>query len=241
MQLRMEFGAYPCGGGRIAPMTCAEALAQLKALGSEKVREQNRRHGVGDNQFGVKMGDIRGIAKEIKSDHTLGLELWATGNFEARQLAALIMKPKQLSQDELEQMVISLDSPHGADYFISYVVKAHPSKELCREKWLQMDHPMLARAAWSLTTERVCKDATGLDLGALLDRIEREMNAVPEVTRWTMNFCLGEIGINHAAFRERAIQIGEKCGAYRDYPTSKGCVSPFVPIWVPEMVSRQSS
>ena len=34
-------------------------------------------------------------------------------------------------------------------------------------------------------------------------------------------------------------QIGEKLGIYRDYPVSKGCTSPFAPIWINEMVRRQ--
>ena len=54
-----------------------------------------------------------------------------------------------------------------------------------------------------------------------------------------MNFCLGELGINHAEFRDEAIAIGERVGAYRDYPTSKGCISPFVPLWVAAIAERQ--
>lgn len=38
----------------------------------------------------------------------------------------------------------------------------------------------------------------------------------------------------------QAIAIGEKVGLYRDYPVSKGCTSPFAPIWINEMVRRQS-
>ena len=39
--------------------------------------------------------------------------------------------------------------------------------------------------------------------------------------------------------RERALAIGEALGIYRDYPVSKGCTSPFAPIWINEMVSRR--
>ena len=39
--------------------------------------------------------------------------------------------------------------------------------------------------------------------------------------------------------RERALAIGETLGVYRDYPVSKGCTSPFAPIWINAMVSRQ--
>lgn len=38
---------------------------------------------------------------------------------------------------------------------------------------------------------------------------------------------------------KRALAIGEKLGVYRDYPVSKGCTSPFAPIWINEMVRRQ--
>ena len=46
-----------------------ETLKQLKALGNEKVRAHNTKYGAGDNQFGVKHGDIRVLAKKIKTDH----------------------------------------------------------------------------------------------------------------------------------------------------------------------------
>ncbi len=40
-------------------MTLKEALKQLEALGTEKMRAQNAKNGAGDNQFGVRRGDVR--------------------------------------------------------------------------------------------------------------------------------------------------------------------------------------
>jgi len=98
---------------------------------------------------------------------------------------------------------------------------------------------MHARAAWSLTSGCVARTPEVLDLPELLDRIEKEMpNAAPE-EQWTMNTTLAQIGIKFPEYRDRAIGIGEKLGIYRDYPTSKGCTSPFAPIWINEMVRRQ--
>jgi 3-methyladenine DNA glycosylase AlkD len=65
------------------------------------------------------------------------------------------------------------------------------------------------------------------------------MADAPPETQWTMNAALAAIGIHHAKLRKRAIAIGEKLGIYRDYPCSKGCTSPFAPIWINEMVKRQ--
>ena len=79
-------------------METKDILAQLEALGDEKMRAQNKKRGAGDNQFGVKMGDIRNIAKKLKTNHELALKLWDTGNVEARFLATLLIDPKKLSK-----------------------------------------------------------------------------------------------------------------------------------------------
>ena len=221
-------------------MRLSEALDRLEALGTDKLRAQNAKRGVTGSQYGVKLGDIRTVAKEIKTDHGLALELWDSSHFEARLLATLVMKPKQLSATELDRMVRANTLAQVADWLGGYVVKVHPEKEKLRQRWMESDHPMAARAGWSLTAERIGKSADGLDLPALLDRLEKEMpDAAPE-TQWTMNTALASIGINHPSHRARALALGEALGIYRDYPTSPGCTSPFAPIWINEMVRRRS-
>jgi 3-methyladenine DNA glycosylase AlkD len=220
-------------------MTVKEILAELKSLGDDARRAHNTKYGAGDNQFGVKLGDIRALAKRIKSDHELALRLWETGNAEAQLLATLIIKPKSLSADELDALTRSVAFSHVADWLNAYVVKDHPEKEALREKWMKAKDRWAARAGWNLTASRVGKDACGLDLPALLDRIEAEMpRAKPEV-QWTMNNTLAAIGIHHVEHRKRAVAIGERIGLYKDWPVSKGCTPPYVPVWVGEMVRRQ--
>ena len=171
------------------------------------------KNGAGENQYGVQMGDIRKIAAKIKTNDELARALWATGNMDARLLAILVIKPKSISRDELDRMVRSGSIPQVADWLNSYIVKEHPEKESLRQKWMNDDDPYAARAGWSLTAGRVAREPDGLDLPALLDRIESEMpNAAPEV-QWTMNNTLAGIGIHFPAHRKRAIAIGEKLGS----------------------------
>jgi 3-methyladenine DNA glycosylase AlkD len=220
-------------------MTLKETLAQLEALGDEKVRAYNIRNGAGKNQFGVKLGDIRKLAAKIRVDHELALALWKTGNLDARLLAILILVPKKLSAEEMDRMVRSADVAQLAEWLLNYVVKKHPEKEVLRQEWMADDDPWAARAGWGLTSERIGRSPEGLALPALLDRIEAEMQDAPAPAQWTMNNCLAGIGIHFPQHRKRAIAIGERLGIYRDYPVSKGCTSPFAPIWIQEMVRRQ--
>lgn len=221
-------------------VTLKNTLAQLKSLGDEKRRAHNKKNGAGDNQFGVPLGDIRKLAAKIKTDDKLATALWDTGNIDARLLAILLIKPQSLSRDEMDRMVRSANFVQVAEWLNSYVVKNHPDKESLRQAWMKDDDPWAARAGWSLTSERINRNPEGLDLPALLERIESEMGSAAAEVQWTMNACLAGIGIHFPKHRKRALAIGEKLGIYRDYPVSKGCTSPFAPIWINEMVRRQS-
>lgn len=220
-------------------MNVNEILARLKSLGNNTRRAHNTKSGAPDNQFGVKLGDIRVIARQIKTDHELALKLWDTGNVEAQLLATLVIKPQSLSADELDTLTRSTTCAQVADWLNAYVVAQHPEKEMLREKWMKAKDRWAARAGWNLTASRINKGADDLDLPALLDRIEKELpKAKPEV-QWTMNNTLAAIGIHHPQHRQRAIGIGETIGLYRDWPVSKGCTPPYVPVWVEAMLKRQ--
>ncbi len=225
-------------------MTLNEALKQLETLGNEKTRVYNAKpsafgQGAGDNQFGVALGDIRKVAKKIKTDHALAMELWDTGNVDAQFLATLVIDVKKLTAKDMDRMVKSTSFVRVSDWFNSYVVSKHPEKDALREKWMKSKDRWALRSGWHLTGEKVVKDPEGLDMSGLLDRIEKELpKAVPEV-QWTMNMTLGNIGIHAPKFRTRAIAIGEQIGLYNDWPMSKGCIPPYVPTWVDAMVKRQ--
>ena len=220
-------------------MTIDELFTRLKALGNDTRRKHNTKAGAPDNQFGVKLGDLRTIAKELKTNHPLALQLWETGHVEAQLIATLIMKPKALSARELDQLTRSTTCTQVADWLNAYVVPQHPDHEILRQQWMQDKDRWAARAGWNLTATRVKTDPASLELPRLLDRIENELpQALPEV-QWTMNNTLAAIGIHHPPLRKRAVAIGEQIGLYRDWPTSKGCTPPFVPVWVAAMVQRQ--
>lgn len=216
-----------------------EILKQLEMLGDEKIKVQNRKWGADDKQFGNKLGDVRKIAAKIKINHDLALELWNSGYLEAMQLALLIIDVKKLTADDIDKMVKFNKYPRVADWFYSYIIKDFPGKDKLREKWMKSKDKMCLRMGWSLTSGKVARDSADLDISGLLDRIEKQMGKASPEEQWTMNSTLAQIGISHPKFRNRAIEIGEKLGVYRDYPVSKGCTSPFAPIWINEMVKRQ--
>lgn len=220
-------------------MTCAELLTEMESLGSEQMRRYNSKHGAGSHQYGLKLGSIRELAKKTGKNTALANELWATQNIDARLLACLIVVPTDWDASRLDALVHSIDYVQIADWFSAYVLKDHPDREKLRQQWMVSSHKWAARLGWALTAGLVSKTQDREFLDTLMHRIANEMpTAEPEV-QWTQNTVLAMIGIHHPNYRESALALGEQLGLFRDYPTSKGCVSPFAPIWITEMVKRQ--
>ncbi len=214
----------------------ADVSRALAALEDPKARAINERHG---DDHGVNLTKLRAIAKQLKRNPVLARELWATGGSPERLVALLLSRPKDFSADELDTMLRESRIPKVRDWLVNSIVKKSLHAEELRVRWFDSPEPLLAGSAWALTSDRVVKRPEGLDLSALLDQIEREMGAAPESLQWAMNECLAQIGITNAELRPRAIDIGERLQVLADYPTPPGCVSPFAPIWITEMVSRQ--
>ena len=218
--------------------TAAEVMAELAELENPQIRAVNANHG---DDHGVNLTKLRAVAKRLKTQQELARELWATGDTAARLLALLICRPKAFERDELDVMVREAGTPKVQDWLVNYVVKKNAHVDELRLLWFADTDPAVASAGWALTTERVAKSPEGLDLPGLLDSIEAEMKDAPKRLQWAMNHCLAQIGIEHPAYRERALAIGERLEVLKDYPTPPGCTSPFAPIWITEMVSRQQA
>lgn len=216
-------------------MTVPEVLAELEALEDPKFRAANEKRG---DDHGINLSKMRALAKQVKTNHALGKELWATGETAPRLLALLISKPREFSADELDAMLRETRAPKVNEWFVSYIAKKSPLAEEMRQRWFGDADPTVSAAAWSLTSERVVKKPEGLDLEHLLDLIERDMKDAPTRPQWAMNETLANIGIRIPDLRPRALAIGNELQVLADYPTAPGCISPFAPIWITEMSKR---
>lgn len=218
--------------------TVGQVLAELKALEDPKILAVNARHG---DDHAVNLTKLRGLAKRLKKQPDLARELWATGDSAARLVAILVTRPKEYSATEYDEMLRDARTPKVRDWLLNYLIKKSPHAEELRLRWFEDSDVEVAAAYWDLTAERVVKKPEGLDLDTLLDLIESEMGEAAERLQWTMNTCLAQIGIHHPDFRVRAVEIGERLEVLKDYPTPPNCTSPYAPIWINEIASRQEA
>jgi 3-methyladenine DNA glycosylase AlkD len=214
----------------------AEVMAELAALEDPKMREANEKRG---DDHGVNLSKLRAVAKKLKTQQELAVQLWATGDTAARLVALLICRPKAFGREELDTMLRQARAPKVHDWLVNYVVKKSPHAEELRVAWSADSDPVVASAGWALTSERVAKKPEGLELPGLLDVIEAQMKEASDRLQWAMNQTLATIGIEHAEHRARALDIGERLEVLKDYPTPPNCTSPFAPSWINEIVRRK--
>lgn len=192
----------------------------------------------------TKLGDLRTMAKEIKKDHALALELWASGDFLPRQLAILIMDSKLLSQVEIDKLDKDMQAHDMNErtqlmdwLMVNQLAKDKKATSLI-QSWQNSTSALQRRVFWYYQGRlRWMGQTPPDDTKDLLDAIEKNIaNEAPEV-QWAMNFTVGWIGVFDSKFRKRCIAIGEKTGLYKGDKVSKNCT----PNYLPEFIAMESN
>ena len=96
------------GGKRL---DLASVMAELEALGTEQTRKTYRNHGAREPSFGVTLRDMKPLAKKIKKDHALAMELYATGNYDAQTLAGIVAEPDKMTASDFERWMETANCP----------------------------------------------------------------------------------------------------------------------------------
>ena len=192
----------------------------------------------------TKLGDLRKIANDIKKDHDLAMELWATGKYLARQLAILIMDKKQLSQELIDKLAndIKQHKEDERNQLIDWLMANQLSKDrkiiALMESWENSPSSLLRRVFWYYQGRlRWVGQSPPPNTEELLSKIEKQIQKEEPEVQWAMNFTAGWIGVYDKKYRNRCIALGEKTGLYKGKMVSKGCT----PEYLPEFITIESS
>lgn len=195
----------------------------------------------------LKLGDLKKRGKEIKKDHDLAMELWATAEFYPRLLAILIFDPKLLTEDVIDQLASDMLRHDGAercqlaDWLLANQLAKDKKTGSRIATWEDNPSPILRRWFWYQQARlRWVGQAPPGNSADLLDSLENKMaHAEPEV-QWAMNFCACQIGVHEEALRSRCIKLGKALGLYKDEHVAKNCTPSYLPEFIRiEVAKRQ--
>ncbi len=94
-----------------------EVLDQLRSRAQPGQLEGMARYGIAmDGRLGVRVPELREMAKQLGKDHSLALDLWRTGIAEARILASMVDEPQQVTEQQMDEWVGAFDSWDVCDH-----------------------------------------------------------------------------------------------------------------------------
>ena len=221
-------------------MDCQAALRELESLGTAQNRKIYRRHGVGENLFGVSYANQNKLAKEIKRNHSLARELWTSGNHDARILATMIADPSQTDALLLDSWVTDLDSYVVTDAFSGLAGKTALAYEKA-EEWTRHEAEWPGRAGWHLIAHLAMKnpDLPDAYFTALLAAIEGEIHDRKNRVRDAMNNALIAIGIRNDALEQPALAAAARIGKVEVDHGETGCKTPDAVEYIRRTLARR--
>ena len=177
--------------------TVNQVMKSLKAKGSEQTRKIFARHGAAsDKLYGVKVADMKVIAKTIKGEQDLALDLYETGNYDAMYLAGMVADGRQMTKTQLQAWARQATWQMIAEYTVPWVAAESDHGRALAMKWIGMKAEHVAAAGWNTYSGLVTTtDDADLDLDeieGLLERIEEQIDDAPNRVRYCMNgFVIG--------------------------------------------------
>lgn len=187
-------------------------LNHLKSISSEDHFNKLKRFGINQNQaYGIKIPDIRNLAKTIGINHDLAQDLLQANNHEARILAALIDDYKLLTEEHVMIYINGFNSWDVCDQTCDLIRKTIYCEKLINS--LSYDNEEFRkRTAFVLMCSNAIhnkKADNNLFLG-YLEIIEREAWDNRNFVRKAVNWALRQIGKRNLFLHEKAIECAER-------------------------------
>ncbi|MCC6678824.1 MAG: DNA alkylation repair protein [Phycisphaerales bacterium] len=203
-------------------------LASLERRGNPKVREQMcRQFGItgpsASTSFGIKVGELRAVAKELRRrgkseedaarNHRLAIELWDTGQYEARLLAAFVDEPALVTVAQMNRWAKDFDNWAVCDTACFCLFDRAPSGMTFGRvlAWSKAKDEFVKRGAFALLASLALHDRASPDSAFLrcLPLIERGARDERNLVKKGVSWALRGMG-RRPTLRARAIELATR-------------------------------
>ena len=194
-------------------MNFLEVIEELKTRASEKYKANVVRMGIPEQySIGVSTAEVRSLAKKIQKSNELALELWITGYHEAKLLAVLLMNPKEMTKDAVEQLIGDVISWDLCDHLCKNLLIKMECRNALLEEWITSSQTYRKRAAFTLIASSVLHDKKLTDeiLDHYLELIAKYSDDEREHVKKAASWALREIGKRDFNYNEKALLLAHE-------------------------------
>lgn len=222
-------------------MTASEILTALNKLGKPQTAAIYKRHGSGENVFGVLTSEIAKLQKKFKLNHTLAMELWETGNAEARILALQLLDPEKLTRAVADRLLMD-GQAHFLGCYLSQLLAHSPIAHETMHAWMNSPEESPREIGYGILAVRLKTDPDSISdsyAETTLAKIEAEIHRSPNWGRSAMNSALISIGTSKPSLRKKAITAARRIGKVEIDHGETTCKTPDAVLSI-EKVSKRN-
>ncbi len=223
-------------------MSFETTIAELQQLGTAQNVKTYRRHGAGDNVYGVSFANLGVMRKRIKIDHELAVQLWETGNTDACTLALMIADPQQLTVKLADKWLKDISYCALSCYLAELVSKSSLSQKLML-KWMASKKEIVRTTGYSILSTVLRDKPESLSdefCNERLDCIEAEIHGSANNARHVMSMAVCAIGIWKPALKETAIATARRIGHVEVDHGDTCCKTPDAVEYILKATSRET-
>ena len=194
-------------------MTRDQVLDWLRRKGTRKTVAGMARYGiVAKRAFGVPMGTLQSLSRKIGKNHGLALELWASGWYEARLLAALVDEPDRVTRRQMNAWAAQFENWADCDTVCFKLFDRSPYAWEKARQWSASPREFVKRGGFVLMACLALHDKTAADKRflAFLGLIEKgatdERNFVSKGISWALR----SIGRRNRTLKAAALDVARR-------------------------------
>ncbi len=189
-------------------MNAVEIIDILKQRSDARYHQGMKRFGVDNSKaLGVSLPQLRKLAKTLKQDHQLALELWDTGIHECRVLASLVDDPALVTPGQMDLWVNDFYSWDVCDQVCGNLFVRTPFATGKALEYCALEKEYVKRAGFVLMAEFAIhnKKATDPQFAGFFPVIEREAWDERNFVKKALSWALRQIGKRNEVLHEQAL------------------------------------
>ena len=216
--------------------TVDQVLKELKRKGSAQTRKTYARHGAPSDMFGVKVADLKPIARKIKGRQELACELYETGNSDAMYLAGMVADGALMSRRQLDSWARGATWSMLSEYTVAWVAAESPHARDLALKWIGSRKESIASSGWATYAGIVATtpdEELDLDeIRKLLDRVVSQIDAAADRVRYTMNGFVIAVGAYVKPLLKQAKRAARSLGSVSVDVGDTACKVPLATAYI---------
>ncbi len=191
-------------------MEFKDIIKELESLSNPEDVAGMARFGINPMKaYGVRMPELRRIARKTGKDHILTGKLWDAGYNETRILASMVDEPEKVSEDQMDKWVVDFESWDVCDQCCMNLFRKTPFAYKKAFEWSERKEEFVKRAAFTLMATLAVHDKTVADekFEKFFPLIIRESDDNRNFVKKAVNWALRQIGKRNLNLNKKAVEI----------------------------------